>query len=499
MHFPLPLPPPLHTHTNTCMHTHTHIHAHTHTHIHTHTHTYTHTHTHNTHMHTHTPHAHTQHTHTQHTHTQAIRMHTVHGRNFLDRLRLAQEKQRTISPELTQSERRHVPRQASSPDRIDLPEKGITVSAHRQLAHTKSVPIDPSPRRQLPSLPPNAHRIIDNKETYDSPPPPIPPQRFRPVDDMSAVHMRPKRPQGGRESLRRHSSVEGFTVEDLHMQQGQRFKKGSVPDHAMNLILRKDGQWSPKDQRSPNGHRLPQDHRSPQGQKSPNGRGSPLGQRSPVGARSPIGKKSPILPPKQISLDTALDTNQKSQNPNGSPKPRRRGDYIQIQFAQESPAAPETDTSTPLPRDAKTKFPYSTVVFQKEPEKNGEKGQNLKIMEPERDVEKAQNLKKKKPPPSLPPKYDSSESSKKGMKKFVSDSHMTSESSMGMPPSKPNSLPDLINEGGYEVLGFSSTSPETPSTSDYRHIQQQNGTGDIKDDPPYVNVPRRGAPQPKPR
>ena len=86
------------------------------------------------------------------------------------------------------------------------------------------------------------------------------------------------------------------------------------------------------------------------------------------------------------------------------------------------------------------------------------------------------------------------------MKKFVSDSHVTSESQMGMPPSKPNSLPDLISEGEYEVLGFSSTSPETPSTSsDYKHIQQQNGARDIQDDPPYVNVPRRGAPQPKPR
>ena len=420
-------------------------------------------------------------------------MHTVHGRNFLDRLRLAQEKQRTISPELTQSERRHVPRQASSPERIDQPEKGITVSAHRQLAHTKSVPIDPAPRRQLPALPPNAHRNIHNKETSDGPPPPIPPQRFRPVDDMSAVHMRQKKtPQGGRESLRRHSSVEGFTVEDLHMQQGQRLKKASVPDHAMNLILQRDGRWSPQDQRSPNGQRLLQGHRSPQGQMSPNGRGSPLGQRSPVGA------KSPILPPKQVSLDTALDTNQKSQKPNGSPKPRRRGEYIQIQFAQESPAAPETDTSAPFPRDAKTKFPYSTIVFEKEPEKNGEKGQNLKIMEPERDVEKAQNLKKKKPPPQLPPKYDS-ESSKKGMKKFVSDSHMTPESSKSMPPSKPNSLPDLISEEEYKVLAFSSTPPETPSTSDYKHIQQQNGTQDTKDDPPYVNVPRRGAPQPKPR
>ena len=239
---------------------------------------------------------------------------------------------------------------------------------------------------------------------------------------------------------------------------------------------------------------------------SNNGRGSPLGQRSPVGTRSPLGQrspvgaKSPILPPKQISVDTALDTNQKSQKPNGSPKPRRRGEYIQIQFAQESPAAPETDTSAPLPRDPKTKFPYSTVVFEKEPEKNGEKGQNLKMIEVERDVEKAQNLKKKKPPPSLPPKYDSSESSKKGMKKFVSDSHVTSESQMGMPPSKPNSLPDLISEGEYEVLGFSSTSPESLSTSsDYKHIQQQNGARDTKDDPPYVNVPRRGAPQPKPR
>ena len=455
-------------------------------------------------------------------------MHKVDGRNFLDRLRLAHEKEWTTSPGFTQSERKHVPRQTSSPEMADIPEKGITVSAHRKLVQTKSVPFDPSPRRPLPSLPPNVFRNTDKTSlpTFDNPPPPIPPQRFRPVDDMSAVHMRSKRPQGGRESLRRHSSVEGssvegFRVEDLHFQQRLNFKKASVPDHVMNLISESgrqppkgqrsppNGHRSPQGQSSPNGHRLPlgqrspNGHRSPQGQMSPNGRGSPLGQ---VGARSPLGQKSPILPPKQISLDTALDTKQKNQKPsNGSPKPRRRGEYIQIQFAQESPAVPEADASPPLPRDPKTKFPYSTVVFEKEPEKDREKVQNVKILDPERDVEKAQNLKRKKPPPQIPPKYDSSESSKKGMKKFVSDSHMT-EFPRNLPPSKPNSLPDLINEGEYEIVALlsrspapRSTVPETPILSEQSPTQQQNGTRDTKDEPPYVNVPRRGAPQPKPR
>ena len=340
-------------------------------------------------------------------------------------------------------------------------------------------------------------------------PPPIPPQRFRPSDDTSAQLLRQRRPQNDRARLqiRRHSSVDGMPDYEIqHVQQGSRdyavvnlkAKKNSVPDRGTNPAVSEAASQrspvrprSPDDRGSPIGQRSPVGRNSPISLLSPVGRNSPIGQRSPTGQRSPKGQRSPILPPKQKSLDTGLDQ-QKIERADGSPKPHRRGgEYIQLQFQKEPKEKPSPDLQlgraanapTALPRDVKTKFAYSTIVFEKEPEK---------------DLERAQDLKKKKAPPPLPPKYDS-EPPHKGMKKFQSDSHMAPQNHKGMPGSKPTSLPDLVqDEDRLEQTRTNYSSPPT-APSRHNHVQQSNGVGGPEDESGYVMVSKHEIPQVPPR
>ena len=183
-----------------------------------------------------------------------------------------------------------------------------------------------------------------------------------------------------------------------------------------------------------------------------------------------------------------------------SPKPiAPPGGYIKLHFQQDEakPKLKQTNGTVIVeeakPRDVgRTKFDYSTIVFGAEREK-------------EKDLELAGKLKKDKAPPPPVEKY----SPRKKMNKYKSETHVLNgpemkgaslqSASHQMPPSKPTSLPDLLETTktlDYAEVDFSS--PPPPPLQHARPKVRQNYTNvinspsdDVKEEQPYVNVPPR--------
>ena len=112
-------------------------------------------------------------------------------------------------------------------------------------------------------------------------------------------------------------------------------------------------------------------------------------------ASVPGPPSKPITDESPSEQQAALETpEQKVKGPanSSSPRPPRQAPgYVQLHFQSDRTKAQVIDDDTPLPKDVRTKFGYSTIVFDDEPQK---------------DVALARELKKNKPVPAPPPKYD---------------------------------------------------------------------------------------------
>ena len=150
--------------------------------------------------------------------------------------------------------------------------------------------------------------------------------------------------------------------------------------------------------------------------------------------------------------------------------------YVQLHFHTNGSPQPkgkivsERNGTKPVDR-GKTKFGYSTVVFEAEKK--------------ESDVEKAEQLRQKKPVPQPPPKYEPSAS---GMPKHSSDSKL---------------LCSGVKDVDYTEIDFSKTSQSSAKGASSPDLRQSRANGD-GDESPYMNVqkglpigppvpPRRGA------
>lgn len=156
------------------------------------------------------------------------------------------------------------------------------------------------------------------------------------------------------------------------------------------------------------------------------------------------------------------DDEEKQKNP----KKKQSAGYVQVHFHHENSVPkgkimPESNLSKTPVDTKKTKFGYSTVVFEKEKKQT--------------DIEFAEELKKKKPhsQPVPPPKY---EPSGPAMPKHSSDSRLLQHTK-----NVDYSDIDFSKQGPYSAVGTSS--PD---------LQQSIAADNIDDESGYVNVKHRG-------
>lgn len=153
-------------------------------------------------------------------------------------------------------------------------------------------------------------------------------------------------------------------------------------------------------------------------------------------------------------------------------KNKPSGGYVQLHFhtensVQKGKIMPENPPAKTPVDSKKTKFGYSTVVFEAAEKK-------------ESDLEYAEQLRQNKPPPIPPPKYEASSSP---LPKHSSDSRL------------------LRTNVDYSDIDFSKKSVNThtakgTSSPDLRQSSVANGDGD---ESPYVNVVRHEGPPVPPR
>ena len=305
-------------------------------------------------------------------------MNKVSGTNFLHKLSLAQKQ---VFPENTMFSV-----SAITPSVMPAP----SAKMHRQLAGSKSVPVDNADEQRLnsksppPPVPAPYQKKSDSQlphqksfptSTQREPdsnlddPPPVPPQRY--LGNPSVIP-RPKSRGATASDLevqdskarRRHSSIIGQSEWDREIEkEREKVSHVDVGDVTYAVISKEKSR-----KRS-----LPD---------SPNRVASP-----------PVPLAKDVLAGKQV---------RRIQPKTPSPTDQRKG-YVQLEF-QNGMSKLKSANSTPapepqqLPRDVRTKWGYSTVVFDKDAQK-------------EKEFEFAETTKKNKPLPPPPGRKTTSDSS----------------------------------------------------------------------------------------
>lgn len=337
--------------------------------------------------------------------SQAIAMNRVNGTNFLHRLTLAQKE---VFPENTvfsiSAVNPNISARSTSPN-SHQPLVGSKSNPVNKSLQSKSGPPPPAPYKgKLGSqLPHQKSAPLEAPDGNLDDPPPIPPQRYV---DTSSVVPRPK-PRGlmpesnGIKSRRRHSSITGSSEYEKAMEKEKEKIDRVNVSGAMYALVSKSAKNS---------------------QSS-----------SPTQATSP-----PLLPLKGKEVRRILP-----KTP--SPYAERKG-YAQLEFQNgtsnfHSPSP--TPTSVPdsdLPRDIRTRWDYSTVVFDSDTQK-------------EKELENGEGIRKNKPLPPPPP-----------------GSKSTSDSLIAPQPAprqkKPHSLTDVRNANNqlgsaYDNVDFSPTTAQS--------------------------------------
>lgn len=281
----------------------------------------------------------------------AIAMNKVNGTNFLHRLTLAQKE---VFPENTYfSVSAIIPSTRARP----------TLSTdHRSLVGSKSVPPQPKSGPAPPApykgkqgtkLPQQKSLQLEQTDGNLDDPPPIPPQRYV---DMSSVAPRQKRrgatPESdAQKSRRRHSSIIGSSEYEKAMEkENEKINRVNVSG-GMYAVVTKPTNSRPN---------------------------------------TPTGLTSPPLPPLKGMADGKEVRRILPKTP--SPSAQRRA-YAQLEFHNGTERNFQSPNTTPapapvpapaagLPRDIRTKWDYSTVIFdsdkqrEKEFEINGEVKRN---------------------------------------------------------------------------------------------------------------------------
>ncbi len=196
------------------------------------------------------------------------------------------------------------------------------------------------------------------------------------------------------------------------------------------------------------------------------------------------GETSKLLTP----IPDRRDDPRPPVSPNTERRKKELG-YVSLHFHGEPPVGGANRgggrvAPSELPRDVRTKFAYSKVVF------SG----------PEKDTEAAQELKRVKRQPVPPPRYEG----RKGMHKVISDSNVRStDSNKSHKSKKSESVPDLteeraripVNHGvDYADLDFTQPPVALPSSSSsLEPLTNGSARGGGR------NPPGAAHPQPKPR
>ena len=368
-------------------------------------------------------------------------MNRVSGTNFLHRLSLAQKQ---LFPETVFCISAITPSAVATPSanghRSTVGSKSILLD--KQVQNLKSVPPVPTPYKsksgsQLPyqsTFPPPTSGGPDGNLDNT---PPVPPQRN--IDTGSAVP-RPK-PQGvppdnldikEQKVRRRHSSIIGSLEYEREMEREM---------EKMNVDAEYATVNKPKKRSQPN---------------------------TPDAVVSP--SVPPVLPEKGV----------RRIRPKTPPPSAQKRGYVQLQFQNgtsnlQSPNSAPTPTESGLPKDIRTKWGYSTVVFGKDAQK-------------EKELEVAAGTKRNKPLP-LPPPVDKS----------------TSDLNIGAPQpvprqKKPQSLTDVRTTNGQSGLEYTDVDFSAPNT-----VPTQNVAGGRRELPKLpskensIDSPTQAKPAPRPR
>lgn len=332
--------------------------------------------------------------------SQAIAMNRVKGTNFLHRLTLAQKE---VFPENTVFSISAINPSVSARSTSPNSHQPLVGSKSTPLSKPKSSPLLPAPYKGKngSQLPHQKSALLEEPDGNLNGPPPIPPQRY--VDTSSVVPR--SKPRGlmpesdGIKSRRRHSSITGSSEYEKAMEKEQeKIDRVNVAGAVYSMVTK----------------------------PAKNGRSS-----------TPTQLSSPPLPPiKGKEVRRVLPTPP-------SPYAERKG-YAQLQFqngtsnmqSQNSTPVPEPD----LPRDLRTRWDYSTVVFDSDTQK-------------ERELENGEGIKKNKPLPPPP-----------GSNKSTSDSILAPQPAPRQ--KKPQSLTDVRNANNqhgsaYDNVDFSPTTAQS--------------------------------------
>ena len=327
-------------------------------------------------------------------------MNQVNGTNFLHRLSLAQKH---VFPESIFSINAIAPCVVATPFSPSGGHQPVVGSKSVPLTkvdkNLKPGPLPPTPYNQSKSgapLSPQASLPLSREPDGNfNDPPPLPPQRYV---DMAHVVSRqnPRRGADLKEkelkARRRHSSITGSSeYEREREREMDKFEHVNVGE-VMYTVVAKTNKGSLPD--------MPDRAVSP--------------SLSPVKERSPLGKEERRILPRTPS-----------------PSTQTRG-YAQLEF-QNGTSNMHTPVPTPVsnPLPTRTRWNYTTVVFEKDAQK-------------EKEFEMVDENKKHKPLPPLP-----------GMRSSTSDSNIIAPQPVPR-QRKPQSLTDMKEVNGREHVDFSS-------------------------------------------
>ena len=183
------------------------------------------------------------------------------------------------------------------------------------------------------------------------------------------------------------------------------------------------------------------------------------------GAEYAVVKKTNNVPtPKPQNDQSTPDVKTRPPSSPRADRKTREPGYVQLHFHNDKPRlVMEKEEEEERPRDVKNIFPYSQVVFDREPKK---------------DPEKAQEMKRKKPQPTPPPRYEGHV-----MSTMYSDSNIIVVNPTQNASKKKMSLPELTSKDAR--LSERTASP--PRAFSPRAVAV-SPLGKIQEDSGYVNV-----------